>query len=46
MPDIQAKIAEQGGSVRPGTPDAVKTWLTTNIKSWGDIVRAADIKTN
>lgn len=46
MPEIQSKIAEQGGSVRPGTPDAVKTWLTTNIKSWGDIVRAADIKTN
>ncbi|MDR6953311.1 tripartite-type tricarboxylate transporter receptor subunit TctC [Ancylobacter sp. 3268] len=46
MPEIQAKVAEQGGSVRPGTPEAVKTWLTTNIKSWGDIVRAADIKTN
>jgi len=46
MPEIKAKIAEQGGSVRPGSPDEVKTWLTTNIKSWGDIVRAADIKTN
>lgn len=46
MPEIQSKIGEQGGSVRPGTPEAVKTWLTTNIKSWGDIVRAADIKTN
>jgi len=46
MPEIQAKIAEQGGNVRPGTSDAVKTWLTTNIESWGGIVRAADIKTN
>lgn len=46
MPDIKEKIAEQGGSVRPGSPEDVKTWLTTNIKSWGDIVRAADIKTN
>ncbi|MBS7543915.1 Bug family tripartite tricarboxylate transporter substrate binding protein [Ancylobacter oerskovii] len=46
MPEIQAKVAEQGGSVRPGTPEAVKSWLATNIKSWGDIVRAADIKTN
>ncbi|MCB4771953.1 tripartite tricarboxylate transporter substrate binding protein [Ancylobacter sp. Lp-2] len=46
LPEIQAKVAEQGGAVRPGTPEAVKAWLTTNIKSWGDIVRAADIKTN
>ncbi len=46
LPEIQAKIAEQGGSPRPGTPEAVKSWLVTNIKSWGDIVRAADIKTN
>ncbi|WGD30982.1 tripartite tricarboxylate transporter substrate binding protein [Ancylobacter sp. WKF20] len=46
MPDIKEKIAEQGGSVRPGSPENVKTWLATNIKSWGDIVRAADIKTN
>jgi tripartite-type tricarboxylate transporter receptor subunit TctC len=46
LPEIKAKVAEQGGSVRPGSPADVKTWLTTNIKSWGDIVRAADIKTN
>lgn len=46
MPEIKEKIAEQGGSVRPGSPQDVKTWLTTNIKSWGDVVRAADIKSN
>ncbi|MBS9478968.1 Bug family tripartite tricarboxylate transporter substrate binding protein [Ancylobacter radicis] len=46
LPEIKEKIAEQGGSVRPGSPENVKTWLATNIKSWGDIVRAADIKTN
>ncbi|GAB4066737.1 tripartite tricarboxylate transporter substrate binding protein [Ancylobacter sonchi] len=46
LPEIKEKVAEQGGAVRPGTPEAVKTWLTTNIKNWGDIVRAADIKTN
>ncbi|MDI4665909.1 tripartite tricarboxylate transporter substrate binding protein [Xanthobacter autotrophicus] len=46
MPEIKEKIAEQGGSVRPGSPEEVKTWLATNIRSWGDIVRAADIKTN
>ncbi|HSI41892.1 MAG TPA: tripartite tricarboxylate transporter substrate binding protein [Xanthobacteraceae bacterium] len=46
LPEIQAKIAEQGGMVRPGTPDAVKSWLTANIAAWGTIVRDADIKTN
>lgn len=46
MPDIKAKIAEQGGSVRPGSPEEVKNWLVTNIKSWGEIVRDAGIKTN
>ncbi|MEW6256593.1 MAG: tripartite tricarboxylate transporter substrate binding protein [Pseudomonadota bacterium] len=46
MPDIQEKIAEQGGMVRPGTAEAVKTWLSTNIKAWGEIIRAADIKLN
>lgn len=46
QPDIQEKIAEQGGTVRPGTADAVKTWLSTNIKAWGEIIRAADIKLN
>lgn len=44
MPDIQAKIAEQGGMVRPGSADDVKVWLTTNIETWGGIVRAAGIK--
>jgi tripartite-type tricarboxylate transporter receptor subunit TctC len=46
MPEIQEKIAEQGGAVRPGSSADVSKWLTTNIESWGGIVRAADIKTN
>ncbi|MEW6123220.1 MAG: tripartite tricarboxylate transporter substrate binding protein [Pseudomonadota bacterium] len=46
LPEIQEKIAEQGGMVRPGTADAVKTWLSTNTKAWGEIIRAADIKVN
>lgn len=46
LPEIKSKIAEQGGSARPGSPDEVKTWLTANIKSWGDIVRAAGMKPN
>jgi tripartite-type tricarboxylate transporter receptor subunit TctC len=44
MPDIQQKIAEQGGKVRPGTPDEFKTWMSDSIKSYGDIIREADIK--
>lgn len=46
MPEIQEKIAEQGGTVQPGTPDDVKKWLETNIKTWGGIVTAAGIQLN
>ncbi|GHD19526.1 Bug family tripartite tricarboxylate transporter substrate binding protein [Tianweitania populi] len=46
MPEIQEKIAEQGGMVRPGAPDDVKAWLDTNIKNWGGIVTASGIKPN
>jgi tripartite-type tricarboxylate transporter receptor subunit TctC len=44
MPDIQQKIAEQGGQIRPGTPDDFKTWMTENIQSLGAVVREAGIK--
>lgn len=44
MPDVQAKIAEQGGSVRPGSPDDFKNWLDTNIESYGNVIREAGIK--
>jgi tripartite-type tricarboxylate transporter receptor subunit TctC len=44
MPDIQEKIAEQGGKVRPGTPDEFKTWMSDSIKSYGEIIREAGIK--
>ena len=46
MPEIQEKIAEQGGMVRPGAPEDVKQWLDTNIKDWGGIVTASGIKPN
>lgn len=46
MPEIQEKIAEQGGMVRPGAPNDVKAWLDTNIKNWGGIVTASGIKPN
>jgi tripartite-type tricarboxylate transporter receptor subunit TctC len=44
MPEIQEKIAEQGGKVRPGTPDEFKTWMSDSIKSYGEIIREAGIK--
>ncbi|MFC5067256.1 Bug family tripartite tricarboxylate transporter substrate binding protein [Flaviflagellibacter deserti] len=44
MPDIQEKIAEQGGLARPGSPDDFKAWLSTNIKSFGTVIRDAGIK--
>ncbi len=44
MPDVQAKIAEQGGSVRPGSADDFKTWLSTNIDTYGKIIQEAGIK--
>ena len=37
-------IAEQGGEVRAGTPDAMATWLKDSTKRWGDIIREAGIK--
>jgi tripartite-type tricarboxylate transporter receptor subunit TctC len=43
-PEIQSKIADQGGEVRPGAPDDLKAWLQTHIKKYGDAIRAADIK--
>jgi len=43
-PDIAQKIAEQGGTVKFGSPDEFKTWLADSIKSWGAVVRENDIR--
>ena len=43
-PELKAKIAEQGGEVRAGTPAAMATWLKDSTKRWGDIIREAGIK--
>ena len=43
-PEIKAKIAEQGGEVRAGTPDAMANWLKDATKRWGDAIREAGIK--
>jgi tripartite-type tricarboxylate transporter receptor subunit TctC len=44
MPDIKAKIAEQGGVVRAGSPDAFKTWLKDATARWGAVIKEAGIK--
>lgn len=44
MPDVQAKIAEQGGVVKAGSPDEFKSWLSASIKTWGGIIKEAGIK--
>ncbi len=44
QPDIQQKIAEQGGETQSGKPEDLKTWLQANIKALGVEIRAANIK--
>lgn len=44
LPDVQAKIAEQGGKVWPGSADDFKTWLDTTIKTYAAIISEAGIK--
>jgi tripartite-type tricarboxylate transporter receptor subunit TctC len=43
-PDIAQKIAEQGGTVKIGSPDDFKTWLADSIKTWGAVVRENGIR--
>lgn len=44
MPEIQQKIAEQGGEVQSAKPEDLKAWLKDSIRSYGEIIRAANIK--
>lgn len=44
QPDVQAKIAEQGGVVKAGSPDEFKTWLATSVKTWGGVIKENGIK--
>lgn len=43
-PEIKAKIAEQGGVVKPGTPAEFADWLKSATARWGGIIREAGIK--
>lgn len=44
LPEIQQKIAEQGGEVQSAKPEDLKVWLKDSIRSYGEIIRAANIK--
>ena len=43
-PDIKAKIAEQGGVVKAGSPAEFSSWLKDATTRWGGIIREAGIK--
>lgn len=44
QPDMQQKIAEQGGEVASGKPEDLKAWLQENTKSYGEVIKANNIK--
>jgi tripartite-type tricarboxylate transporter receptor subunit TctC len=44
MPDLQEKFAQQGASPAPGTPEDLGNLTTSEIKKWGAVLKAANIK--
>ena len=44
QPDIIQKIAEQGGEPQSGNADELDAWLKANTQSFGEQIRAANIK--
>jgi tripartite-type tricarboxylate transporter receptor subunit TctC len=44
MPEIDKKISDLGGDVQIGSPEDFATWMKANVKSWGAVVREANIK--
>ena len=44
QPEMHQKIEEQGGEVQSGKAEDLKAWLQANIKSYGEVIRAANIK--
>jgi tripartite-type tricarboxylate transporter receptor subunit TctC len=44
QPDIQEKIAKQGGVIQSGKPDDLRDWLQEYIKIYGDVIRSSNIK--
>jgi tripartite-type tricarboxylate transporter receptor subunit TctC len=42
-PGVAKRIADQGGFLQPGSPDDFARFIDSEIKSWGEIVRAAKV---
>jgi tripartite-type tricarboxylate transporter receptor subunit TctC len=42
-PDVAKRLAEQGGFLRPGSPEDFAAFIADEVKAWGDIVRAAGV---
>lgn len=43
-PDVAKRLAEQGGFAQPGRPADFAAFIADEVKSWGDIVRAAKVE--
>jgi tripartite-type tricarboxylate transporter receptor subunit TctC len=43
-PEITKRLAEQGGFPRLGSPEDFAAFIADEVKSWGDIVRAAKVE--
>jgi tripartite-type tricarboxylate transporter receptor subunit TctC len=42
-PGVAKRITEQGGFLWPGTPDDFTKFIESEVKLWGEIVRAANV---
>ncbi len=44
QPDIQQKISDLGGETQSAKPEDLKAWLQANTKTYGEVIRANNIK--
>jgi tripartite-type tricarboxylate transporter receptor subunit TctC len=42
-PSVGPRIVEQGGFVKPGTPDDYARFIAREVTQWGDIIRTAGV---
>jgi tripartite-type tricarboxylate transporter receptor subunit TctC len=43
-PGVAKRITDQGGFMQPGSPEDFTKFIESELKSWGDIVRAAKVQ--
>jgi tripartite-type tricarboxylate transporter receptor subunit TctC len=43
-PAVKKRLQELGVRAQAGTPEQLKTLLVSEIKRWGDVIRAAKIE--